>query len=69
MSDGQFLKIVGVILVLMGIFSAWVGDRELPKKGPFSLPGKSWPPGMMRWFKWVFAAAFIYAGAELILRH
>ena len=68
MENDMTLRVVSLVLVFMGLVSAWKGDVELPEKGIFGVRIRTYKKGFMRWFKWVFAAAFLYVGFSILSR-
>jgi threonine/homoserine/homoserine lactone efflux protein len=61
------IRLIGVLLILLGIVTILWGDKDLSIRGGKVLRLFSWPQGNARWAKWLVGAAFIYAGLKMIL--
>jgi len=66
MESGLAFKVIGSVMILMGILCIWIGDRELPKKGMLSSRIQMYPPGTVRWLKWPMGLALIGAGIAVV---
>ena len=53
------LTAIGAALIVFGLISIVIGDKELPLRGGAVLRLFSWPRGRMKWAKWVIGGALI----------
>jgi hypothetical protein len=68
MNEQSMLKLIGGLLILVGLLWIWKGDKEIPVKGGKILRLLSYPQGQMRWIKWLMGGGLIYAGLAILFK-
>jgi len=59
---------IGILLLIFGTVSIWIGDKQLPVKGGVILRTFSTSPRVARWRKWLIGLGAIYAGIMVLYR-
>jgi hypothetical protein len=60
------LKIIGILLILMGVVVVFWGDKIVSKNQGISGSIFSWPSGRAKFIKPFVGAALIYAGVKVL---
>jgi len=67
MDESQRITL-GVILLILGVLSIWVGGTKVPVKGGAVLKTFSSPSATRPWFRWLIGAALIFAGVAVVFQ-